>query len=133
MIPIDIDIPETWPPQIHRMASTWANQCAGRIRYTLDLPLDLELEAPFRQELAGHLVGAYHYTRLLPHEKRMIQAQGLRMLTASLLEERIEAAAATGAITSDEASCFLTAHVFCRGRTTASRGAGLSSVVTTFV
>lgn len=115
MAPVDVDNPETWPPQIHYMASTWAKQCAGRTRYTNDLPLALELEAPFRQELAGHLVRAYHYTRLLPHEKRMIEAQGLRMLTASLLEERIEAAAATGAMTSVEARRFHAAHVFAAG------------------
>jgi len=115
MAPIDVDNPETWPPQIHYMASAWAKQCAGRTRYTNDLPLALELEAPFRQELAGHLVRAYHYTKLLPHEKQMIQRQGLRMLTASLLEERMEAGVKAGKISSDEARCFRDSHVFAAG------------------
>lgn len=115
MSPIDVDHPETWPPQIHRMASMWAKQCAGRTRYTNDLPLALELEAPFRQELAGYLVRAYHYTKLLPHEKQMIQRQGLRMLTASLLEERIEAGVAAGTISPQEATRFRASHVFAAG------------------
>lgn len=112
MAPIDVDNPETWPPQIHYMASTLANQCVATTRYILDLPLDLELEVPSRQEPAGHLVRAYHDTRMLPHEERMIQAQGLRMLSASLVKERVEAAAAAGVITSDGARCFLAARVF---------------------
>ena len=115
MAPIDVDNPETWPPQIHYMTSTWAKQCAGRTRYTNDLPLALELEVPFRQELAGHLVRAYHYTKLLPHEKQMIQQQGLRMLSASLLEERIEAGVRAGVISHEEASCFRASHVFAAG------------------
>lgn len=115
MTPIDVDNSETWPPQIYSMASTWAKQCAGRTRYTNDLPLALELEAPFRQEFAGHLVRAYHYTKLLPHENQMIERQGLRMLTASLLEERIEAGFVAGTISREEASCFRASHIFAAG------------------
>ena len=115
MAPIDVDNPETWPPQIHYMTSAWAKQCAGRTRYTNDLPLALELEVPFRKELAGHLVRAYHYTKLLPHEKQMIQRQGLRMLTASLLDERIEAGVVAGTISPEEASGLRASHVFAAG------------------
>jgi hypothetical protein len=115
MMPIDIDRPGTWPPRIHEAVSALAKKCVGKTRYTNDLPLSLEIEAPFRQGLSGYLLRAYHYTRLLPHERLMIQGQGLRMLSAALLQERIEAAAAEKAISTDEANRFLGAHVFTAG------------------
>jgi hypothetical protein len=40
MTPVDIDVPASWPPHIYRAVSARADQCAGKTRYTNDLPLD---------------------------------------------------------------------------------------------
>ena len=50
---IDIDDTTTWPPHIHRIVSMWAAECAGKTSYTNDLPLRIELEAPFREQLTA--------------------------------------------------------------------------------
>lgn len=115
MKPVDIDVPGPWPPNIHQAVSEWADKCVGKTRFTNDLPLDLELERSFRQELAGHFLRAYHYTRLLAHERKMIQRLGLRPLTTELLGERIEAARTSGDISADEAARFHQGHVFAAG------------------
>jgi hypothetical protein len=112
---IDIDDSATWPPHVHQIVSVWARQCAGKTNYTNDLPLQIELEAQFRGQLAGYLVRAFHYTRLLPHERSTILSQGLRVLSADLLSERIESARFVGAISSAEAAIFHKAHVFAVG------------------
>jgi chromosome segregation protein len=85
--PIDIDEPSTWPSHIYQAVSEWAETCAGTTCYTNNLRLDLELAAPFQQQFAGYFLRAYHYTRLLPHERSMVMTQGLRML-AELTETR---------------------------------------------
>lgn len=113
--PIDIDDPKSWPAHIHSIVAEWANRCTGKTKYTTDLPLPLELEAPFREQLRGQLLRAYHYTRLLPHEREMVATQGLRMLSADLLAERICAAHAANAISGAEAETFHRAHVFAVG------------------
>ena len=81
--PIDIDDPMSWHIGIYKALSRWAEECSRKTKYTNDLPLPLELEAPFRQELAGHFLRAYHYTRLLPHERALVLSQGLRILSLS--------------------------------------------------
>jgi hypothetical protein len=113
--PIDIDDPTSWPADVYRSVAQWAEECAGRTEYTGDLPLRIELEAPFRERLAGQLVCAYHYTRLIPHEWQTIRERGLRMLSVDLLTERIESARFVGAISVAEAEIFQKAHVFAVG------------------
>jgi hypothetical protein len=112
---IDIDDRTTWPPHVYQIVSKWAEQCAGKTNYTNDLPLRIDLEAPFQKQFEGYLVRAYHYTRLLPHERPMVLSQGLRRLSADLLTERIESARAAGAISAVEAEIFHKTHVFAAG------------------
>jgi hypothetical protein len=112
---IDIDDPTSWPAHIYSIVAEWANECAGKTKYTNDLPLRHELEAPFRERLKGHLLRAYHYTRLLPHERQMVGTHGLRMLSADLLAERIHAAHVANAISDVEAEIFHKTHVFAVG------------------
>lgn len=113
--PIDIDDPKSWPAHIYSTVAEWANRCAGKTKYTSDLPLPLELEAPFREQFRGQLLRAYHYTRLLPHEREMVATKGLRTLSADLLTDRIRAAHAANEISSAEAETFHRAHVFAVG------------------
>lgn len=112
---IDVDDPTTWPSQIYRIVSQWAEQCRGRTNYTGDLPLSLDLEKPFRELFIGYLLRAYHYTRLLEHERAMVFSMGLRPLSPELLSDRIESARTAGAISSIEAAEFHKAHVFATG------------------
>src|ERR1700731_517798 len=113
--PIDIDDPTSWPADVYKIVAGWAKECTGRTEYTNDLPLRLELEAPFRERLTGQLVRAYHYTRLMPQERQTILDRGLQMLSADLLAERIESARFVGAISVAEAEIFQKAHVFVVG------------------
>src|SRR5438132_14434734 len=89
---VDVDDPQTWPPDVRREAQAIADSVRGKAKYVSDLPIPIEGEDPFRALLAGHPLVAYHATRLLDHEVAMIREQGLRPLTAKLVEDRIEAA-----------------------------------------
>lgn len=111
MPPIDIDDPTTWPSRVYEVASGWAEHCKGTTNYTSDLSLPPELQGPFRELLTGYL-RAYHYTRLLPHERALLLNAGLRPLSAELLFDRIEAARTEGALSAREAANFHKAHVF---------------------
>jgi hypothetical protein len=114
-MPIDIDDPASWPEHVYSVIAGWASECSGKTEYSNDLPLRLEWEAPFRERLHGYHFRAYHYTRLLPHEREMIATQGLRVLSADLLVDRIQSALAMGAISEAEAGIFHKAHVFAVG------------------
>ncbi|MFJ2572285.1 hypothetical protein ACIOYT_18005 [Streptomyces halstedii] len=52
--------------------------------------------------LDGHLVRARHHTRLLDHEKEAIRAQGLRLLDARLVNDRLDQAHKLGYLTEAE-------------------------------
>ena len=109
---VDVDDPTTWPSHIYKTVSQWAERCKGATNYTVDLPLSLDDERPFRELFAGYLLRAYHYTRLLEHERAIVLSVGLRPLSAELLSDRIESACVVGAISGAEAAEFHQAHVF---------------------
>jgi hypothetical protein len=90
--PIDVDDPRTWPER-----------------------LDTRYENGLRQGLRGQLVRAYHCTRLLDHERDMIQKQGLRALTPELVHERIEAARAHGYLSAAQREQLIRTNVFASG------------------
>lgn len=113
--PIDVDDPTSWPAQVYERVSAWAEHCKGTTNYTNDLPLPLDLDGPFRKLLTGYLLRAYHYTRLLPHERAMVLTAGLRPLSAELMFDRIEAAITAGGISTAEAANLHKAHVFATG------------------
>ncbi len=109
---VDVDDADTWTRPLSEVVDRWASIHAKTTEYTSDLALPLEEEGPFRRLLAGHLLRAYHLTRLLPHEVRVIRKTGLRPLTRELVTERIEAARSEGAISQPEADSLHRAHVF---------------------
>ena len=113
--PVDVDDRTTWPPQVAEIVDQWAKQYKGTTKYTSDLALPLEAEDEFRELLSGRLLRAYHCTRLLPHEVRMVGETGLRPLSADLLCDRIDAALEAGAICPDDAKELRAAHVFATG------------------
>jgi len=58
-----------------------------------------EEEDAFRALLRGERTRVYHCTRLLGHESGWIRTEGLRPLSAVLVESRIRAARAEGHLT----------------------------------
>lgn len=114
-IPVDVDDMATWPTQVVDIIDKWAEQCKGRTEYTCDLALALEDEKELRELLSGSLLRAYHCTRLLPHEVRMVVETGLRPLTADLVYDRIKSAQDVGAIGTEDAKKLHAAHVFATG------------------
>jgi hypothetical protein len=89
-----------------------ANAYRGITPYVSDLPLPFELEDEFQHGLAGHLLRAYHATRLLPHEVEMIREQGLRLLTEELVLDRVDAAWRHSFVSDEEAEVLRSSHVF---------------------
>lgn len=65
--------------------------------------------------LSGYLLRAYHCTRLLDHEVVRIRSQGLRLLTAELIRDRVESALLHGDISVPEHDLLLAEHVFATG------------------
>ena len=114
-LPIDEDDQTTWPPQVIKIVNKWAEQYKGTTRHTCDLALSLDDENEFRKLLSGHLLRAYHCTRLLPHEVRMIKETGLRPLSANLLCDRINALQEARIINHEEAEELRKTHVFATG------------------
>ena len=114
MTVIDVDDEATWTADIRARVSCWADRYRGTTEYANDLPLRLEAEAGFRELFRGRRLRVYHCTKLLPHEVLTIQEQGLRPLSADLLQERISAAREFGALSNLEADQLLAGHVFAR-------------------
>lgn len=88
----------------------WAEDRRGTTEYTSDLKIyDDETLLGL---LDGHVLRAYHCTRLLDHERAMIFDQGLRPLNAELVMERIRRAHEAGAITDSARQAFEYGHQF---------------------
>jgi hypothetical protein len=111
----DIDAPGTWPAAALERVRQWAAQWQGRTRYTPDIGIPLELDPSFRQLFDGYKLRAFHFTRLLDHERALVFAQGLRPLTLDLVTDRINAAQNIGVITETEADELRDASVFSTG------------------
>ena len=109
---VDLDDQGTWPATVADQVRSWGAQLRGSTDYTSDLALGPEEESSFRALLGGHLLRAYHCTRLLDHEVGMIRERGLLSLSEDLLAERIEAAHRYGFISQAERDTFHRSHVF---------------------
>jgi hypothetical protein len=112
---VDIDDITTWPREVSDIVGQWAKQYEGTTEYTSDLALPFEAESTIRELLSGHLLRAYHCTRLLPHELQMVRSAGLRPLSAELISDRIDAALTAGEISLSDAEFLHEAHVFASG------------------
>ncbi len=110
MIAVDVDDPSTWPAPVREWVTERADAHRGTTEYTSDLKIyeDQDLLGL----LQGHLLRAYHCTRLLDHERTMILDQGLRPLNAELVTERIRRAHEADAITDRERQAFEAGHQF---------------------
>ena len=112
---VDVDNPSTWPSTLGEHAQMLADQLLGSTEYTNDLDVPLDDEDDFRALLTGWLVRAFHATRLLDHEVRMIRAQGLRSLSKELVKERIDAAFDHSCISEDDRDQLHASHVYATG------------------
>lgn len=109
---IDVDDPGSWPDDVFGHVREVADAVEGSTEYTADLPLDPGDEETFRLVLDGRHLRAYHCTRLLDHEVDRIAKNGLRLLSKSLVEERIGDAQDAGHISPTEATHLMKGHVF---------------------
>ena len=96
---VELDEPHTWPAQTR----TWVSDAATLYRGSTELTPDLsnrllEREDEFRRSLGTDAILVYHCTRLLDHERQAILAEGLRPLDGELVQRRIAAATARGAL-----------------------------------
>jgi hypothetical protein len=101
---IDVDVPATWPDPLANLVGRLADDArrSGHPpQYYQDLDL-LSYENAVLAEFEGHLVRARHHTRLLAHEKDAIRLQGLRLLDAHLVNDRLDQALALGYLTAAE-------------------------------
>lgn len=99
---IDVEDPNTWPAEVRSLVEA--------ARGASDLLL-CEEEGRFRALLQGYVVRAYHCTRLLEHEVTAIRREGLRSLSRELVEGRILAAHAVGAISGRQRDTLLRTHM----------------------
>jgi hypothetical protein len=112
---VDIDDLTSWPAEVAELVDDYADRHRGRTSHTSDLEIRPDDERLMDAALAGHRLVVYHCTRLLPHEEGMVRSQGLRLLTADLVRERIDAAQAHGYLTNEEVDAFHGSHVFATG------------------
>ncbi len=101
---VDADDSATWPQPladlVHRLADD-ARRAGHDPEFYQDLSLHGHEDTVF-QHLSESLVRARHSTRLLDHEKNAIRAQGLRLLTADLVNDRLDQAHALGYLSAAE-------------------------------
>ena len=112
---VDVDDPSTWPSAVLEPVRMVAEQLRGTTKYTNDLNIPLDDEDDFHALLSGWLVRAFHATRLLDHEVKMIRAQGLRPLSAELVTDRIDSAFEHSCISAEERDLLHLSHVFATG------------------
>lgn len=108
---VDVDDQNTWPSTAKAVVDRWIS--AGLDDNNL---LMIEAESAFRRHFDNCYFRAYHFTRFLPHEVDLVRANGLRPLTASLVQERIDRASATRAIDEKEAQGLHSSHMFAIGK-----------------
>ncbi|MFJ4410922.1 hypothetical protein [Streptomyces sp. NPDC088910] len=99
---VDVDDPTTWPAPFADVVRRLADD-AHLDDVTLSVDLDLyDEEDQARRLLSGCLVRARHCTRLLDYEDDAVRAQGLRLLTVDLVNERLDQAYERGLFTAEE-------------------------------
>ncbi|MEU6935635.1 hypothetical protein ABZ943_02790 [Streptomyces rubiginosohelvolus] len=109
---VDVDVPATWPTPLVGLVG----ELADKARLSGHAPenyQDVDLTSHEDTALAlldGHLVRARHHTRLLDHEKDAIRAQGLRLLDAQLVNDRLSQAHKLGYLTEAEHETLRTAN-----------------------
>lgn len=101
---VDVDVPATWPRPLTDLIDELVDD-ARRSGHAPEYYQDLDIlahEDTVLAHLEGHLVRARHHTRLLDHEKDAIRAQGLRLLNAQLVNDRLDQAHKLGYLTEAE-------------------------------
>lgn len=98
---VDLDDPSTWPQPLADLARD----------QSVDGLLSDAVEAEATALLRGHLIRAYHCTRLTPREIDSIRSSGLQILSPEFVALRIQSAIADGWITSTEAERLTSTHV----------------------
>ncbi|MCK9461342.1 MAG: hypothetical protein M0R80_17065 [Proteobacteria bacterium] len=107
---IDVDDAATWPTEVLAWVDEHTVELCGSTEFTADLRIDDEED--LRRLVGSQLVRAYHCTRLLDHERRVILDQGLRRLGPDLVNERIRRAHEVGAISDAERDAFESGNQF---------------------
>lgn len=101
---VDVDVRATWPRPLAELVNRLTDD-ARRSGHAPEHYQDLDIlayEDSALTHLEGHLVRARHHTRLLGYEKDAIRAQGLRLLDARLVNDRLDQAHAFGHLTEVE-------------------------------
>jgi hypothetical protein len=96
---VELADPRTWPGPLAALAREVADTVDLDDVWTLD-------DAPFIEALNGASLRTYHCTRLTDRETFSIRADGLRLLTPELANERITNAVADGHLTEDEGALY---------------------------
>jgi len=117
---VDVDQPASWPVELADLVSEMVERVKEEgdlIEVACsDLPLG-EYETDVTASLDGHLLRAYHATRLLPHEAEAIKkGDGLRVLSNGLVAHRLDEAQENGYITYEERDQLLAAATLGKGR-----------------
>ncbi|NUQ98545.1 MAG: hypothetical protein HOY79_18995 [Streptomyces sp.] len=97
---IGVDDPSTWPDDIKLAVNTWTAELQARGVPEDELAVKAgEYDGPLEALLNGHLLRAYHCTRLLDHEVEGIRLHGMRILDEQLVTDKLNAALEYGVLT----------------------------------
>lgn len=99
---VDVDWPQTWPPDVAQAVAEHAERLRGTSEYAGDLDLSYDDEDQFLTLVAGRPLRMYHCTRLLDVEVQAVRNEGLRLLNRELMADKIHHAVAAGALTAGE-------------------------------
>lgn len=91
VVPIDLDRPATWPPELHTTAERlWAG---AQRRVDLDGSMDQlrEVVAPdaVDEAIGGEELLVFHATRLLPHETELVLRDGVQPASEQWQRKRL--------------------------------------------
>ncbi|MFD0360081.1 hypothetical protein ACFQZZ_01290 [Nocardia sp. GCM10030253] len=109
--PVNLDDPESWPPELRQLATLGARHPGCQTRFTSDLRPPEELSRAIELILAEHGVVVYHCTRLMESEVDDIRVNGLRATSQELLADKVAAALQAGLLTDAQVERILTTGV----------------------
>lgn len=122
---IDVDAPETWPPDVADLVESWNDEVAARDDFAMDVRL-LEAEPELLAMLNRRRLRNYHCTRLLRYEMEQIRREGLRPFTTALFNEKLDRALRLGDLSDTEHARLRSGHL---GAAEAHRAKGRWDVV----
>jgi hypothetical protein len=120
---VDLDDETSWPEPVRSFVADRAERSVDSTEFTADLPGELiERDEEFHSLFGARRLLAFHSTSLFDHEIDEVREDGLRLLSAELVAEKIARAHLRGAISTGQRDHCLARNVYAIDNTAGREG-----------